>query len=446
MRRREFMGSMGGILGGIAIGTSFGSASVEGVTQTFAQASGMSPTEAARDEGLWRDVQSAFTIDRSIINLDNGNVCPSPRAVTEEMVRRTWEAENSPAFVYYRRMGQLWQLETVRTDLARQFGCNREELAIMRNATEALDSVLLGIELKAGDEVVVSAHEYWAMMDALEQRTERDGIVLRKVPVPVPAASLDVLAQGFERLLTKRTKLVLVSHPVNLTGQMFPIKQICDAAHAQGAEVVVDGAQSFAHVDYKLADLGCDYFGTSLHKWLLAPVGTGMLYVRRDKIGKVRPLIPAPADKRERVVKFEHVGTQPLAMSLGISEALAFHNAIGGKRKEERLRHLTRYWAERVRDMPNVRFYTSFAPGMSCGLATFDVAGVDSVQLAEYLQAGHRIIVQPMNPRRVPEVAGIRVTPNLYTTLGELDRFCEVIEQVTRKGLPKSSVATDRLD
>ena len=171
-----------------------------------------------------------------------------------------------------------------------------------------------------------------------------------------------------------------------------------------------------------------------------------MLYVRRDKIGKVRPLIPAPAEKREQIIKFEYVGTQPLAMGLAISEALAFHNAIGAKRKEERLRHLTRYWAERVRDIPNVHFSTSFAPGMSCGLATFEVAGVDSRQLAEFLTAGHRIIVQPMHPRRVPEIAGIRVTPNLYTTLGELDRFCEVIEQVTRKGLPKSWVATDRLD
>jgi selenocysteine lyase/cysteine desulfurase len=278
------------------------------------------------------------------------------------------------------------------------------------------------------------------MHDALEQRSNREGIVVRRIEeVPMPAQSMSELVEMYERAVTSKTRLILVTHPVNYTGQLFPVKQICEMANRRGKEVVVDGAQSFAMIDYKLSDLGCDYFGASLHKWLLAPIGTGMLYVRKDKISKVWPLFPPPAgEDRGSISKFEYQGTQSAAVGLAISEALAFHNGIGAKRKEERLRYLTNYWANRIRSLPNTQFFTSAAPEMSCGLATFEIGGIDSAALRRHLWARHKILVQRMQSRRAPEIRGGRVSPNIYTTLNELDYFCDVVEQVAKKGLPKT--------
>ncbi len=214
-------------------------------------------------------------------------------------------------------------------------------------------------------------------------------------------------------------------------------------AHHKGIEVVVDGAQSFALIDYKQADLGCDYFGASLHKWLCAPIGTGMPYIRKDKIGKVYPLVPAtnPLDKtyKEKITKFQDFGTHSVAMALAVSEALAFHNGIGSKRKEERLRYLTRHWASRIEKLPNARFFTSFAPEMSCGLATFEIVGIESSALHRYLRSRMTIVQVMSSPSRAPEIRGVRVTPNVYTTLEELDYFCEAIEKVSKQGIPKST-------
>jgi isopenicillin-N epimerase len=244
--------------------------------------------------------------------------------------------------------------------------------------------------------------------------------------------------------ITPRTRLILLSHPVNLTGQFFPVKQICEMAHARGIEVCVDGAQGFAHMDFRRDDLDCDYFGTSLHKWLLAPIGTGMLYIKKDKIGKVWPLVPAPPHMKNRMQKFMHWGTFSPAPFLAISDALAFHNSIGSKRKEERLRYLTSAWVNRLGRLPRVKFLTSFSSReMSCGLATFQLEGVDPGLMQRYLQQEHSIIVQSISSqsfssRLAPEINGIRVTPNVYTTLAELDRFCDVVEQVALKGIPKT--------
>lgn len=272
------------------------------------------------------------------------------------------------------------------------------------------------------------------MLDALEQRKKRDGIVVTKVDVPTPPGKMDDLVEIFEKGITSKTRLILVSHPVNLTGQHFPIKSICEMAHARGIEVVVDGAQSFGMLDYKLDDLGgCDYFGTSLHKWLMGPKGTGMLYVRRDRIEKMWPLLPAPQELHNNVRKFEAIGTQP-ATSLAIGEALAFHNGLGPKRKEERLRYLTHYWADRLSKLPNIRFYTDFDAEMSCAIATVGIDNIEPQMLLEYLWTKHRIYVA--NPsRRRKEVNGIRVSVGLHTTLEELDSFCEVMESVSKNGL-----------
>jgi isopenicillin-N epimerase len=439
VKRRDFLGKLGGAAAGAAL---FNSLSLDKVLAATARTSHLSPQQAAIDESLWRDVQNAFSINRSIINLDNGNVCPSPRNVTEAMVRYTWELQDAPGFMLWDALEPL--LLTARTGLSKLFGCDVEEIALVRNTTEALDNVLLGFPFRPGDEILMTTHDYGAMQTAVDQRVRREGITVKRIPgVPMPPASMAELADLYEKNVTPKTRLILVTHPVNYTGQLFPVKQICDMAHSKGIEVVVDGAQSFAMVDYKQADLGCDYFGTSLHKWLSAPIGTGMLYIRKDKIGKIEPLFPVFDFRDEAfkndILKFQDFGTYSVAMALAVSEALAFHNGIGPKRKEERLRYLTKYWTDRVGKLSTVSFRTSFAPEMSCGFATFAIAGIDPRALTRYLSQKHMIAVQNMHNNRAPDIEGVRVTPHVYNTLGELDYFCDVIEKVAKQGLPKSS-------
>lgn len=438
MQRRDFVKTLAGSLGASMV---FGGDVLPKIRAATLRTSALSPQEAAQDETLWREVQNAYSINRSIINLDNGNVCPSPRNVTEAMVRYTWELQDAPGFMLWDALEPL--LITARNGLAKLFGCDLEEIALVRNATEALDAVLLGVKLRPGDEILMTTHDYGAMQTAVDQRVRRDGIAVRRISgIPMPPRSMDELADTYQRNITPKTRLILLTHPVNFTGQLFPVRQIVEMAHSKGIEVVVDGAQSFAMLDYKQADLGCDYFGTSLHKWLGAPIGTGMLYIRKDKIGKVETLFPFFDFRSEafntNIAKFQDFGTYSVAMALAVSEALAFHNGIGPKRKEERLRYLTRYWASRIEKLPNVRFYTSASPEMSCGIATFEIEGIKAGDLSGYLAGGHRIMVQSMSSHRAPEIRGVRVTPNVYTTLEELDHFCDVIEKVAKNGLPKS--------
>jgi selenocysteine lyase/cysteine desulfurase len=437
MQRRSFLASIAAGGGAAAVTTRFGSSALVQVEAAARRVAGRVPRDVAGDESFWRDVQQAFSVNRSIVNLDNANVCPSPRTVTEAMIRYTWELEEAPAIMLWEVL--LPQLATARAGLARLFGCDAEEVALVRNTTEALDAVLLGIDLRAGDEILTTTHDYWAMHDAIDQRVAREGVVKKVVDVPVPVESLDRLVELFERAMTPKTRLLLVSHPVNLTGQLFPVKAICEMAHRRGAEVVVDGAHVFGHVDFKVQDLGCDYFGTSLHKWLLAPLGTGMLYIRKDKIAKVWPLVPTTTPywpgPPGSMFKFEDVGTRSIAMALAVTEALAFHTAIGPKVKEERLRYLRSYWADRLERSVGARFLASFAPEMSCGLATFRIEHVDPKKLTAHLWDRHRILVQRMTSPRVPMLDGIRVTPNLYTTLDELDAFCDAVERAVRDGM-----------
>ena len=401
---------------------------IEAATQGLA---GQSAQEVARNEDFWREVQQSFSVSRSVVNLNNAGLCACPKIVTDAVLDLTMEQEKLPPYTAFTTLPP--RLEVVRAKLARQLGCDPEEVAIVRNATEALQTVLLGIELEPGDEILTTTHDYWAMLDGLEQRRRRDGIVVKHVPVPAVPRNMGELTAAIESGITDRTRLILVSHQVNLTGQIFPVKEICEVAHARGIEVVVDGAQSFGQFDFKLEDLRCNYFGTSLHKWLMAPKGTGLLYVRRDRIAGTWPLLPPPSEFHDDVRKFEALGTIP-ATTLAIGEAIAFHNGIGGKRIEERLRYLTRYWVDRVAQYPNVRFRTAFEPDMSCAIATVDIEGVQPRALLDRLWNEHRIRVA--NPtQRADNVRGVRVSPGLQTTLEELDTFCDVMEGIAQNGL-----------
>jgi selenocysteine lyase/cysteine desulfurase len=401
------------------------------IANAAAAAADRSPEEVARDEVFWRDIQEGFTLDRTIINLNNGGVCPSPRVVHEALKRYLDISNQAPVY-------HMWQilepnLDAVRRHLARVAGCDPEELAITRNASEALQIAQLGVDLEPGDEVVTTNQDYPRMLDTWAQREKRDGIKLVKISFPVPAPALDDLARRIEAAVTPRTKVIHFCHITNLTGQVFPVRDICRAARARGILTIVDGAHAFAQFPFAIRDLECDCYGTSLHKWLLAPIGTGFLYVRRELIGRIWPLTPANETLAQNIRKFEEIGTHPAAMHNAIAEALTFHEAIGVERKAARLRYLRNRWAEPLKDMPRVQLHTSLDPAQSGGLACVGIEGVDPGKLASHLWDRYRLIVTPI---KHPEFQGVRVTPNVYTTLHEVDFFGEAMAQVAVKGLP----------
>jgi selenocysteine lyase/cysteine desulfurase len=392
-------------------------------------ASHASPEVTAADETYWREIQQAFTLDRTIINLNNGGCSPSPRVVHEALKRYLDVSNQSPVY-------HMWQIlepniETVRRRLASSFDCDPEELAITRNASEALQIAQLGIELKVGDEVVTTNQDYGRMLDTWEQRVRRDGIKLKKVSFPVPPRSLDELADRLIGALTPSTRVLHFCHITNLTGQIFPVRRICDEARRRGVLTVVDGAHAFAHFPYSARDLGCDFYGTSLHKWLLAPIGTGFLYVRREHIPRLWPLTPAPAAKVDDVRKFEEIGTHPAANHNAIAEALAFHDGIGIERKSARLRYLRDRWARRLSANPRIRLHTSLDPEHSCAIGTVQITSVPTPAVVERLWSRWRIIATPIVHA---EYEGARITPNVYTTLEEIDTFAAAMEQIADKG------------
>jgi selenocysteine lyase/cysteine desulfurase len=401
---------------------------VEAATRSVAH---LTPEQIAMDEDYWAVIQNSFTVTRGIVNLNNGGVSPSPRIVTEALVRYIWQQEDATAYT-------MWQIlepqsETIRTGLAEMFDCDREEIAITRGASESLEILLMGMNLKPGDEILTTTQDYPRMLTTLRQRELREGLVLKLVKIPIPPKDVGEITAAFERGITNRTKVILISHQVNITGQITPVKAVCELARSRGIETIVDGAHSFAQFDFTQKDLGCDYFGTSLHKWLYAPKGTGLLYVKRDKIEKLWPLMAAESKQAKDIRKFEEVGTHSAAPRLAIGEAMLFHNSIGGKRKEARLRYLSRYWMNRLKEVPKVRFNTSFDPNQSCAIANVEIVGTDPSAIGTYLFNKHRIFTTPIVHE---EFKGIRITPNVYTTLGELDRFCNLMEQIARNGLP----------
>ena len=430
--RRSFLSLAGKGLGLAALSSVTVASLLKEIHAASKSVAHLTPAQAAMDEDFWFAIQNAFSVTRGIINLNNGGVCPSPRLVTEALVRYIWQQEDATAYT-------MWQIlepqsETIRTGLAELFGCDREEIAITRGASEALEILLMGMDFKSGDEILTTTQDYPRMLTTLRQREKREGLVLKLVKIPIPPKDLNEITAAFEKGITNRTRLILMAHQVNITGQITPVKAVCDMARAKGIETIVDGAHSFAQFDFKQKDLGCDYFGTSLHKWLYAPKGTGLLYIKRDKIEKIWPLMAADSRQANDIRKFEEIGTHSAAPKLAIGEALLFHNGIGGKRKEARLRYLSRYWMNRLKDVPKIRFNTSFDPNQSCAIANVDIEGVNPSAIGSYLFDKHRIFTTPIVHE---EFHGLRITPNVYTTIGELDRFCEQMETIAQRGLPK---------
>src|SRR3954465_10461215 len=429
--RRNFLSLAGKSVGLAALSSSsIGSMlrEIEAGTRSIAQ---LTPEQAAMDESYWSTIQNAFTVTRGIINLNNGGVSPSPRIVPEALVRSLWRAGDATAYTPSPLPEP--QSETIRTGLAELFGCDREEIAITRNASESLETLLMGMDFKSGDEILTTTQDYPRMLTTLRQREKRENLKLKLIQIPIPPKNLNEITAAFEKGISDRTRLILMAHQVNITGQITPVKAVCEMARAKGIETIVDGAHSFAQFDFKQKDLGCDYFGTSLHKWLYAPKGTGMLYVKRDKIEKTWPMMAAESKQASDIRKFEEIGTHPAAIKLAIGEALLFHNGIGGKRKEARLRYLSRYWMNKLKDVPKIRFNTSFDPNQSCAIANVHIEGTEPEAVAKYLFDKHHIFTVAIVHE---EFKGLRITPNVYTALPELDRFCEVMDLIARKGLP----------
>ncbi len=389
------------------------------------------PDEVANDEDFWTNVAQAFTVDRSLVNLNNGGVSPSPAWVQEAMKRHLDYSNEAPVYTMWRILEP--QREGVRQRLAREWGVDTEEIALTRNASESLQICQFGYDLEPGDEVLTTNQDYPRMLTTFKQRERREGIVLRQFPIPVPAEDDAEIVRAFEENITPRTRLILMCHMINLTGQILPVRDVVQMARRRNIPVIVDGAHALAHFDFKISDLDCDNYSVSLHKWLFAPHGTGLLYVRKDKIEELWPLMAASEGQDGNIRKFEEIGTHPAANYLAIAEALTFHQGIGGARKQARLIYLRDYWAERLLQNQNVRLHTSLKPGFACGIANVEIVDVEPGPLSNWLWREHKIIVTPINH---PEFRGLRVSPSVYSTTAELDRFVDAMQYVIGNGLP----------
>ncbi len=390
----------------------------------------LSPEEVASDEDFWFQVLQAFTEDRNIINLNNGTIQPGLRIVQEAVIRHSSFSGNAAAH----SMAILAkEIESCRRRLAFHLGCDPEELVICRGGTEAGQIPIMGIDLKRGDEVVITNQDYPRLLSSWKQRERREGIVLKIVPLPSPPVPLDKFYDLVAEQVTPRTKVIHFCHMTHWTGQMAPVRRLSDMAHSRGIEVLCDGAHGFMHVPFKLADLGCDYYTASLHKWLMAPPGNGFVRIPRDRIPKVWPLTPPWTDRPNDIRRFEDVGTRTPANRIAIAEAITFNEGIGIERKSARLQYLKERWANRLRAHPRVRFYSSLDPAESCAIATFGVEGLDMDKLAEHLLDKWGIVVSTV---KHPDglIDGIRIVVNISLSVREIDTFADIMEDIIKKG------------
>jgi isopenicillin-N epimerase len=428
--RREFLSGMAAA--GLAAQPVFRERAIRSLFRANAIAGDRPPYALADDESYWAEIQRAFDSDRTMINLNNGGCSPTPSHVLEAMIRDLRFSNELPVEHMWRVLEP--RIESVRRDLAREFGCDPEEMAITRNASEANEIMIFGLDLKRGDEVVITNQNYGRMITAWEQRARREGIVVKQISFKVPPPSDDYLVARFREAITPRTKVIEVTHITNLTGQIMPVRRIVDIARPLGIQVFIDGAHAFAHFPFTRDDLGADYYGTSLHKWLLAPVGTGFLYVRKDRQKNLWPLMAAAATQDNDIRKYEEIGTHPAANHNAISAALAFHRGIGVDRKAARLRYLRDRWAKRLlAESSRIAVLTPLDDRQAGAIALFNVEGIDNVKLGAWLFGQHRIVNTPIIH---PEFRGIRITPNVYTTLDEIDLFADKVLDAIKKGIP----------
>lgn len=432
--RRAFL-RMGGALGTAAFAAK--AAGLERITAASQAVADRPPGEVAKDEFFWREIQTAFKLDRTLINLNNGFTSPTPRVALEAVWRYMDMINMLP--VHYQ--GQVAaNIQTIRLRMAAEFGCDPEEMALTRGASESLQIAQNGIDLKAGDEVITTEQDYPRMLTTWDQRMRREGIKVTRLQFPVPATQ-DDLYQRFEKAITPKTKVFHFCHTTNLTAQLFPVQRLSRLARAKGIVTIVDGAHALGQFPFKLRDLECDAYGVSLHKWLLAPIGNGCLYVRRESIPKFWPLQAAPEQQDNDIRKFEAIGTHPWAIRAGLGEALAFHQAIGAERKAARLRYLTLRWANALKVHPRIKILSNLGePAEIWAVAAVNIEDMDVRSLARFLMTKYRIVVVPLvggaPPNQVFDYQCLRVSPNVYTTLEEIDTFVMAMEDALKNGVP----------
>jgi len=439
--RRAFLQAAGAA---IPAAFAFKADAVERALSASQSVADKTPDEVAKDEFFWREIQLGFKLDRTLINLNNGFTCPTPRVALEAVWRYMDMVNMLP--VHYQGMIAK-NAETIRLRMAAEFGCDPEEMALTRGASEALQIAQNGLDLQPGDEVVTTEQDYPRMLTTWDQRMRRQGIKVTRIQFAVPAGQ-DDLYRMFEKAITPKTKVFHFCHITNLTAQLFPVQRLSRLARSKGIVTIVDGAHALGHFPFKLRDLECDAYGVSLHKWLLAPLGNGCLYVRREMIPKFWPLQAAPELQDDDIRKFEAIGTHPWAIRAGLGEALAFHQAIGAERKAARLRYLTLRWANELKQHPKVKILSNLAePAETWGVCAVYIEGIDVRDLAKFLMDKYRIVSVPLvggaPPNQVFDYQALRISPNVYTTLEEIDTFVTAMKDAADNGVPSTQAAAD---
>ncbi|HCT58215.1 MAG TPA: aminotransferase class V-fold PLP-dependent enzyme [Gemmatimonas aurantiaca] len=424
MDRRAFVAAMGGLpLMDDAV-----THALTLVREENRRVEGYAPEVVADDEAYWMRVRQAYTIDANHVNLNSGSVSPAPRVVAEAM-QRYWTLTNMSPSLYVDTL--LYpEVEHVRRRLASVLQCDPETLALTRNTSESLQIAQMGLPLQRGDEIVSTTQDYPRMITAWRQRERRDGVVLKLVRYPVPPSGHDDLYERVMAAVTPRTKVIHICHITYTTGQIFPVRRICDEARRRGIFTIVDGGHSFAHFPFTIADLGCDVYGSSLHKWLCAPVGNGLLYVRKEVITRLWPLLAADPSQDGDIRKFESIGTYPISLRVAVSDAVTFHEEIGGERKAARLRYLRDRWMDGVAALPGVELLTPRDPAQSCAIGAMRLKSLGAQALTDQLQQRWGIHVRPRFV--ADEFECIRVTPNVFTALHEIDLFVEAIRALAK--------------
>ncbi|HEY0067212.1 MAG TPA: aminotransferase class V-fold PLP-dependent enzyme [Flavisolibacter sp.] len=391
------------------------------------EAESVPPDQLASEEDFWYYIQQAFTVSPSIINLNNGGVSPAPKTVQDAMKRYYDLSNEAPSYYMWRILDQ--GRESLRGGLAGLAGCSPEEIAINRNSSEGLETIIFGLSLKPGDEVVAAKQDYPNMINAWKQRELRDGIKINWINLDLPSEDEQYMVRQYVQAFGPKTKVVHLTHVINWNGQVLPVRKIADEAKKRGIEVLVDGAHSFAHFQFTIPGLNCDYFATSLHKWLYAPIGSGMLYVRKEKIPSLYPLFASDNPLKDDIRKFEHLGTRPFFIEQAITKALEFHDMIGSERKEMRLHYLKNYWMDKVKDIPKVKLHTSMQQRWGCAIGMVSVEGKTPAELDSYLMTHHKVHAVGINWENIK---GVRVTPNVYTTTKNLDVLVKGIREFAR--------------
>ena len=426
--RRHFLAGLAGA--GVALPT-FSERAVAQIFKAETVAGSRDAAALASDEEYWSHIQRAFDTDRTMINLNNGGISPTPSHVLEQMIRDLRFTNELPVEHNWRILEP--RMESTRRELAKEFGCDTEEMAVTRNASEALEIAILGIDLARGDEVLITNQNYGRMITTWEQRVRREGIVLTQIAFPVPLTDPKLFLKTLEAAITPRTKVIELPHITNLTGQILPIREVMKIARPRGIEVIVDGAHAFAHFPFTRDELDCDYYGTSLHKWMHAPIGAGFLYVRKEKIAKLWPMMAAAKERDTNIRKFEEIGTHPQANFNAVSVAITFHRGIGADRKIARLRYLRDQWAKALlAESPRVKVLTELGPDKAGAICMFGVEGIDPAKLGGWLLNNYKIVNTPIVH---PEFNGIRITPSIYTTIDELDTFVGAVTKAIKAGV-----------